>query len=67
MNKPVFHRILLKLSGEALMGSQGFGIDPEVTRRIAQEVHEVRQLGVEMAIGSSVTPGGTGGITTLSW
>jgi uridylate kinase len=50
MNEPAFHRILLKLSGEALMGSQGFGIDPEVTARIAREVHEVRELGVEVAI-----------------
>jgi uridylate kinase len=50
MSEPAFHRILLKLSGEALMGSQGFGIDPEVTARIAREVHEVRELGVEVAI-----------------
>ena len=47
---PVFQRILLKLSGEALMGTQGFGVDAEVANRIAQEVHEVRQLGVEVAI-----------------
>jgi len=50
MSEAAFHRILLKLSGEALMGSQGFGIDPEVTARIAREVHEVRQLGVEVGI-----------------
>lgn len=50
MSEPVFHRILLKLSGEALMGGQGFGVDPEVARRIAREVHEVRQLGVEIGI-----------------
>ena len=50
MSGPVFHRILLKLSGEALMGGQGFGVDPEVAARIAREVHEVRQLGVEIAI-----------------
>jgi uridylate kinase len=50
MSDPVFHRVLLKLSGEALMGSQRFGIDPEVTDRIAGEVHEVRQLGVEVGI-----------------
>ncbi len=50
MSKPTFHRIILKLSGEALMGSQGFGVDPEVASRIAQEVHEVRQLGVQVAI-----------------
>jgi uridylate kinase len=50
MSEPAFHRILLKLSGEALLGSQGFGIDPAVTSRIAQEVREVRELGVELAI-----------------
>jgi uridylate kinase len=50
MSEPVFHRVLLKLSGEALMGSQGFGVDPEVAGRIAQEVHDVRQLGVEVAV-----------------
>src|SRR5579883_2527343 len=47
---PAFHRILLKLSGEALMGSQGFGVDPEVVSRIAQEVHEIHESGVEIAI-----------------
>jgi len=38
MSAPVFRRILLKLSGEALMGSQGFGIDPAMAARIAGEV-----------------------------
>jgi uridylate kinase len=50
MSEPAFRRILLKLSGEALMGSQGFGVDPEVARRIAQEIHEVHQLGVQIAL-----------------
>lgn len=50
MSDPVFHRILLKLSGEALMGSQGFGVDPVVATRIAQEVHEVHELGVQTAL-----------------
>jgi uridylate kinase len=50
MSQPAFHRILLKLSGEALMGSQGFGVDPEVAARIAREVDEVRSMGVEVAI-----------------
>ncbi len=50
MSQPAFHRILLKLSGEALMGTQGFGVDPEVSARIAQEVHEVRSMDVEVAI-----------------
>jgi uridylate kinase len=50
MNEPVFHRVLLKLSGEALMGSQGFGVDASVASRIAQEVREVHSMGVQVAI-----------------
>ena len=50
MSEPAFRRILLKLSGEALMGSQGFGVDPVTAARIAEEVEEVRRLGVEVAI-----------------
>jgi len=50
MSEPVFHRVLLKLSGEALMGSQGYGIDPATVGRIAEEVEEVRKLGVEVGI-----------------
>jgi uridylate kinase len=50
MSQPVFKRILLKLSGEALMGTQGFGVDPVVARRIAEEVAEVQSMGVEVAI-----------------
>jgi len=47
---PRFKRILLKLSGEALMGDTGFGIDPATLENIASEVAEVRALGVEIAI-----------------
>jgi uridylate kinase len=47
---PRFKRILLKLSGEALMGAAGFGIDPGTLERIASEVAEVRALGVEVAV-----------------
>jgi uridylate kinase len=50
MAEPVFRRVLLKLSGEALLGTQGFGIDPNVADRIAQEVHDVHDLGVQVAI-----------------
>jgi len=50
MSVPAFRRILLKLSGEALMGSQGFGVDPATVTRIAEEVEEVRKLGVEVGI-----------------
>jgi uridylate kinase len=45
-----YSRVLLKLSGEALMGSQGFGIDPEVVSGIASEIRDVHSLGVEIAI-----------------
>src|SRR5262245_52415429 len=47
---PQYSRVLLKLSGEALMGSQGFGIDPEVVSGIASEIRDVHDLGVEIAI-----------------
>ncbi|HOW77219.1 MAG TPA: UMP kinase [Candidatus Competibacteraceae bacterium] len=48
--QPVFKRILLKLSGEALMGAGDDGIDTEVIARMADEVREVRQLGVEVGM-----------------
>ncbi|HQC71874.1 MAG TPA: UMP kinase, partial [Candidatus Competibacteraceae bacterium] len=49
-SRPVFKRILLKLSGEALMGEGGFGIDPGVLIRIAGEVRELCQRGVEVGM-----------------
>src|SRR5438093_13701250 len=45
-----YKRVLLKLSGEALMGDQTFGIDPHVVLRIAAEIKDVHSLGVQMAI-----------------
>jgi uridylate kinase len=50
MSSPAYRRILLKLSGEALMGEQGFGIDPAVATQVARDVAEVRALGVEVAV-----------------
>jgi uridylate kinase len=47
---PVFKRILLKLSGEALMGNDDYGVDTEVIARMASEVRELRQLGVEVGM-----------------
>lgn len=47
---PKYKRILLKLSGEALMGERKFGIDPETIASIADQVVEVQALGVEIAI-----------------
>jgi uridylate kinase len=49
-SSPLYHRILLKLSGEALMGDQQFGVDPIVATRIAQDVAEIQGMGVETAI-----------------
>jgi uridylate kinase len=48
--RPAFRRIVLKLSGEALAGTQGYGIDPPVLDRIGEEVREVADLGVQIAI-----------------
>ena len=45
-----YHRILLKLSGEALAANGGYGINPKAARRIAERVREVRMLGVDVAI-----------------
>ena len=50
MPEPVFKRVLLKLSGEALLGTQGFGVDPKVAARIGEAVNEIRELGVQVAI-----------------
>ena len=47
---PIYKRALLKLSGEALMGEQSFGIDPKVATQIAREVGEIQSLGVQTAI-----------------
>ena len=48
--KPLYRRVLLKVSGEALMGEQPYGIDPAVIDRIAADVLTVRELGVEVAL-----------------
>jgi uridylate kinase len=48
--KPKYRRILLKLSGEALAGGQGYGIDPEVIANIASEIREVVNIGVQVAL-----------------
>jgi uridylate kinase len=50
MMKPQYKRILLKISGEVLTGAGTYGIDPEVIRVIAEEIKEVKALGVEIAI-----------------
>jgi len=50
LTMPQFKRVLLKLSGEALMGDQNFGINPDVIKYVAEEVHSVFDLGVQIAI-----------------
>jgi uridylate kinase len=47
---PRYGRVLLKLSGEALMGEQNFGIDPGVTTQIAKDIAEIQGLGVQVAV-----------------
>lgn len=50
MKKIQYKRILLKISGEVLTGEGNYGIDPQVMQEIAQEIKEVKTLGVELAI-----------------
>ena len=50
MKKPVFKRIVLKISGEALQGRLGYGIDYDVTNSIARQIKEIRALGVQVSI-----------------
>jgi len=47
---PVYRRILLKLSGEALMGAQNYGIDVQIAESVAQELRTVHEMGVEISI-----------------
>jgi uridylate kinase len=49
-DKPVYHRVLLKLSGESLLGGLSYGIDLETSRSVAREIKEVHDLGVEIAV-----------------
>ena len=48
--KPAYRRLLVKLSGEQLAGKSGFGISPTVIKRIAQELREVHELGVDLCV-----------------
>jgi len=49
-NKPIYKRVLLKLSGEALMGDQGYGQDPKTLERIAKDVKNALEIGVEVCL-----------------
>ena len=48
--QPVYKRIVLKMSGEALAGDQGFGIDPDRAEEIAEKIKQVHELGVQVAV-----------------
>ena len=48
--KPIYKRVLLKISGEALAGEQHFGINEEMTRKVAAEVKQIHDLGIQVAI-----------------
>ena len=50
MAEEAYHRILLKLSGEALLGQEDYGIDPAIIHRIAVEIGDVTRLGIEVAV-----------------
>ena len=47
---PAYKRVLLKLSGEALMGEQGYGIDPAIATQIAKDIGEIEAMGVQTAV-----------------
>jgi len=48
--KPLYRRVLLKISGEALMGAREFGLDPAIVSRVAEEIKQVHELGVECCV-----------------
>jgi uridylate kinase len=50
MSAPAFTRVLLKLSGEALMGDAAYGIDPAIIQDLAEQIHTAHEAGVEIAI-----------------
>lgn len=50
MTKPKYKRVLLKLSGESLMGPKGYGIDHDSVKGIAKEIKELQELGIQLAI-----------------
>ena len=65
---PVYRRVLLKLSGEALMGDRDYGLDPATVERIATEVRSVSELGVEICLvigGGNIFRGMSGAATGM--
>ena len=67
--KPAYQRVMLKISGEALMGDQGFGLHPPTVQRIAEEVKSVHDMGVEicMVIGGGNIFRGLAGSAPRGW
>ncbi len=62
-DEPIYERVILKLSGEALAGERGVGIDPKVVHDLAEEIKEVVQLGMQLAIvvgGGNIWRGASG-------
>jgi uridylate kinase len=78
MLKPIYQKILLKISGESLIGDKGFGIDHQMRTSIAQQIKEVKDLGVNVAMvvgggnifrgvsASREDPSGEGGLDRVS-
>lgn len=50
MVTPKYRRVILKLSGEALAGNQGYGIDPDVVYSVARQIQDIMERGVEVAV-----------------
>jgi len=50
MDRAIYNRVLLKLSGEALLGKSAFGIDPDIIGDIAKEIKEINDLGVQLGV-----------------
>lgn len=50
MNQPKYKRVILKLSGEALAGEKGFGLDMDTVGRVARDIYDITQMGVEISI-----------------
>ena len=68
MTTPAYQRILLKLSGEALMGDDAYGINPDVVSRIVGEVAEVARMGVQVGVvigGGNIFRGMAGAASAL--
>ena len=62
-----FKRVMLKISGEALMGDQGYGLHPPTVERIAREVKSVHDMGVEICMAFRVRPKGWSGPQPTIW